>query len=212
MRNIEIRLEQREDYRAVEELTREAFWNLYTPGCDEHLLIHNLRKSPAFLPELSFVALLDGRLAAHIAYTKSRVVDRLNNTHDTITFGPLSVLPVLQRQGLGSALVEYSMAAARKLGHSAVIIYGSPDYYSRFGFKSGKAFGISRPDGKFPRALQVLELREGALGGIEGRFYESPDSEVDPKEAERFEETFPYKEKLVTDTQREFQIISNSFE
>jgi predicted N-acetyltransferase YhbS len=52
---ISLRLEEEKDYRIVEELTREAFWNLYIPGYDEHLLVHNLRKSKEYVKNLDFV-------------------------------------------------------------------------------------------------------------------------------------------------------------
>lgn len=57
-----IRLEKPEDYRTVEELTREAFWNVYVPGCTEHFMIHNLRNHKEFIKELDLVAELDVKL------------------------------------------------------------------------------------------------------------------------------------------------------
>ena len=58
--NMTIRREERKDYRAVESLTRQAFWNLYVPGCVEHYLVHLLRRHRDFVPELDFVLELDG--------------------------------------------------------------------------------------------------------------------------------------------------------
>ena len=57
--NIPIRQEQPQDYDTVEQITREAFWNLYRPGCEEHLIVHKLRKHPDFIPELAFVIELE---------------------------------------------------------------------------------------------------------------------------------------------------------
>ena len=93
--NIQIRLETPADYRAVEELTREAFWAFWEPNrtiCDEHLLVHWLRFTPSFVPELDFVAETDGKIVGHIIYSKSKVIDETGKEYETLTFGPLSVL------------------------------------------------------------------------------------------------------------------------
>ena len=209
--NIEIRLEQERDYRIVEELTKEAFWNLYQPGGDEHYLLHQMRKSADFIPELDCVALKDGVIVGHIAYSRSYIVDESNNQHETITFGPLSVLPQWQNQGVGSALIEYTRKIAREKGDQAIIIFGYPDYYKRFGFKSAKEYGISDPDGKFPVAHLVLELYEGALTGISGQFFASEAFNIDAKAAEVFDLSFPQKEKLVLPSQELFEKTNSTF-
>ncbi|MFW6253539.1 MAG: GNAT family N-acetyltransferase [Chitinivibrionales bacterium] len=124
--NIDIRNERHEDHRAVEELTREAFWNLYVPGCDEHYLVHIMRNHPDFIPTLDFVAVLDDKIVGNIMYTKSYVIDRDNNRLETITFGPVSVLPEYQRKGIGSALIRHSSDIAHQNGFKAIIIEGHP--------------------------------------------------------------------------------------
>jgi putative acetyltransferase len=98
--NIAIRHETEQDYRAVEELTREAFWNLYVQGCDEHYLVHQMRDHTDFLSALAFVATVDDRIVGNIMYMKSCVVDESNHRLETVTFGPISVLP----PGKGRAL------------------------------------------------------------------------------------------------------------
>ena len=203
--NIKIRLEQESDYRTVEELTREAFWNLHAMGCDEHLLVHKLRTCAAFIPGLSFVALKDGRIVGHIIYSLAKITDETGADHQVISFGPLSVLPALQNQGIGKALVEHSIKAAADMGCRAILIYGYPAYYSRFGFEEAKTFGIRTGEGKFMKALMALPLVDGALNGISGRFFEDPVFHIDPAETEAFDQTFPYKRKFVTDSQRAFQ-------
>lgn len=97
--DLTIRKENINDYRVVEELTREAFWNLNVPGCDEHYLVHILRNHPDFISEMDFVAEADNRIVGNIMYTRSYVVDENSNRLDTLTFGPLTVLPGYQRQG-----------------------------------------------------------------------------------------------------------------
>lgn len=203
-RNITIRLEQEADYRAVEELTREAFWNLHVPGCDEHFLVHLLREHEDFIPELDFVAVIDGRLAGNIMYSRSKVISPGGLEHQVLTFGPLSVLPEFQRQGVGSALVGHSVDAARAIGYEAVLIYGDPEYYSRFGFRPAEAFSITTAEGSFHPALQALELTADALAGITGRFCESPVYHMDAGEAAAFDASFAPKAKFVTESQLRF--------
>ena len=195
---IKIRLEQEGDHRIVEELTREAFWNLYQPGADEHFIIHNLRKSPDFIKELCFVALIDDKIVGNIAYTLSCIKDDSNQDHKVITFGPLSVLPSYHSKGVGSALVNYSLQKAADMGFKAVFIYGWPSYYKRFGFQNAKMFNISGSDGSFPKGLLVKELYEKALSGISGKFYESKAFVLDKEEFEKFEKTFSFKKKFST--------------
>ena len=207
-----IRNERLEDHFTVENLTREAFWNLHVPGCDEHFLVRKLRDSEDFLPELNFVAEADGRIVGNIMFSRSRVVGRDNQSFETVTFGPVSVLPEYQRQGVGRALIERGLESAWASGHRAAIIFGSPAYYARFGFRSGKEYDIRTSDGKYAAALQALELFPGALKGVCGRFLESEAFEMDPKEAEEFDKLFAHKEKRVLPSQAEFIKIASLVE
>lgn len=193
--NITIRLETPADYRAVEELTREAFWGCMDhPTCDgEHLLVHKLRSSPAFVPELDFVAETEGQLVGSVVYSRSKVVAGDGRETKVLTFGPLSVLPAYKRMGIGSALLHHSIDRAKELGYRAVIIYGHPDYYPRFGFRRAGEYGITNPQGASFDALMALELYDRALDGISGKFYEDKVFEVTPKEIEEFDKGFPPK-------------------
>lgn len=211
MENFIIRLEEKKDYRAVEEATREAFWNLYVPGCDEHYLVHIMRSSPDFIRELGFVAELNGRIVGSIFFIRSYIIDEAGARYDTITFGPVSVLPELHNQGIGSALINHAKEAAAKLGHRAILIHGYPGYYKRLGFRSAKEFGISNPDGKYPLAHQVLELYDGALNGISGRAYESEVYQFDGTAVPEFDAGFPPKKKEVTPSQKLFEETASTF-
>lgn len=193
---IEIRLEQPKDYFAVECLVRNAFWDLMSPGCDEHLLAHKMRSSPLFVPQLDFIAEIDGKIVGNILYTGSWVEDGGGNRHEVLTFGPLSVLPEYQRQGIGSALLRRSLAEARSLGYRAVLIFGHPEYYPCFGFQEASAYSITTADGKNFAAFMALELYEGALNGISGRCFLDPVYEqLSPEEVEAFDKRFPPREK-----------------
>jgi predicted N-acetyltransferase YhbS len=85
--NISLRLENKRDYRLVENLTREAFWDLYHPGCLEHFILHKLRGSSDFIPELDYVALADNVIAGNIIYSKASVIDDSGNKNQVITSG-----------------------------------------------------------------------------------------------------------------------------
>lgn len=115
--------------------------------------------------------------------------------------GPICVIPSYQRKGIGSMLMNYSIEKARQLGYKAVIIYGNPKYYHRFGFKDAGEYGIKTSAGDNFDVFMALELVHGGLNGILGRFYEDEVFQVDKEELEVFEKQFPYKEKQVTDTQ-----------
>ena len=101
MDNITIRLETENDYRAVEELTRNSFWNVYKPGADEHYYVHTMRNHPDFIPDLAFVLEKDGAIIGNIMYTKARLEDESGKRKEIVSFGPLCVAPEYQRLKLG---------------------------------------------------------------------------------------------------------------
>ena len=204
-----IRKENKNDYRIVEELTRNAFWSIHHPGCEEHYVLHNLRNSPDFIPELTFVAQKEGEIAGHIAYSRGTIKDKRGAKKEVISFGPISVLPAYQKKGIGSALIIHTTNLARNLGYSAVCIYGDPRYYSRFGFKCAEKYEIKTADDKFAVALQVLELKPGALRNVAGKFIESTAFEVDDDKFAEFDGKFPHKEKAEMDSQRDFRILAS---
>ena len=142
--NMSIRVEEERDYRSVEELTRETFWNLYVPGCDEHYLAHVMRKHADFIPELDFVVVHDNKIIGNIMFAKSQVVDAHDSSHTlpTITFGPVSVLPQFQKQGIGSALITHSIAQAKAYNYPAIIIQGHPHNYCKHGFRNGRTGSV----------------------------------------------------------------------
>ncbi|MDD4494766.1 MAG: N-acetyltransferase [Eubacteriales bacterium] len=127
--NLTIRPESPADYRIVEELTREAFWKNTDRGVtiDEHLLVHKLRKSHIFVPDLDYVAETDGRIIGNVMYSKSKIVAEGKQDYEVLTFGPLSVLPEYQNQGVGKALMQFTITEAKKLGYTAIVFCGEPD-------------------------------------------------------------------------------------
>ena len=121
IRPIEVR-----DYPEVITLTREAFWNLHTPGCNEHFLVDKMKNHPNLVPELCFVAEMNDRIVGNIMYTRSKVVASDKTIIDTLTFGPLSVLPSMQRKGIGSRLVKHTLSLIDREKFPAIIIFGNP--------------------------------------------------------------------------------------
>ncbi len=207
--DVTIRNEIEADYSIVEGLVRAAFWNLYVPGCSEHLAMHNLRRSGDFIPELDFVAEKEGQIVGQIAYSRGLIRDSEGSEKKVISFGPVSVLPALQRRGIGTALIVHSVNLARNLGYPAICIYGDPRYYSRFGFRCGEKYEIKTADDKFAVALLVLELKHGVLNNMAGRFIESAAFEVDANELAKYDAAFPRWEKAETESQREFTLLAS---
>lgn len=205
-----IRNEKESDQREVETLIREAFWNLNVPGCDEHYLAHILRGHKDFIPELDFVAELDGRIIGNVMYTKSHLKDETGNDKEILTFGPLAVLPGYQRMGVGKALLERSFDITRNMGYDVIVIFGSPANYIARGFKSCKKYNICLEGDIFPTAMLVKELIEGALDGKKMIFSESNAFNIDRSEAKKFDSLFPEKEKEYRTSQEEFYIYSHS--
>ena len=208
--NITLRPEAEQDHRTVEELTREAFWNVHLPGCEEHLLVRHLRNAAEFVQALDFVAICDNVITGNIMYAESKIIDS-NTAHTVLTFGPVSVLPQYQNRGIGTALIEHTQKLAAGLGYRAIIIYGDPEYYKRFGFRASKEFRITNGEGKYPAALLALELYPGALADIQGKFDEGKAYHIDPQELEEFEKGFAKKEKLAAKSQERFAVLSQSY-
>lgn len=204
-----MRKEKKGDYRNVEQLVREAFWNLYVPGCNEHYVLHNLRNSSDFIPVLDFVAETEGQIVGQIAYTRGIIESKHGNQTEVISFGPISVLPALQKRGIGSALIAHTINLARAIGYLAICIYGDPRYYSRFGFRCAERYEIKTADDKFAVALQALELKKSVLSNISGKFIESAAFVVDETKFAQYDTAFPVKEKRETDSQREFRLLAS---
>lgn len=203
--NMVIRQEQESDYKNVELLLREAFWNLYFPGCDEHYTAHLIRQHQDFIPELSMIIEIDNQLAGVIFYTRSYVVDKEGRQFPTITFGPVAIHPTFQGQGLGRKLIMFSIAKAKELKFEMIIIMGYPYHYKPYGFEGTKKFDISLPDGKFYTGVMALPLQED-YQHLKGTLYTSPVFEsITPEGLEQFDKQFPFKEKLTTPSQINFE-------
>jgi putative acetyltransferase len=205
-----IRLEQPSDYRAVEDITKKAFWNVHAPGCNEHYLVHVMREHEDFIRELDFVLEVEGEIIGNIMYTRSWLLDEAGEALDIVTFGPVSVVPKYQRKGYGSILINHSVAKAVEMGHAAIVIYGNPSNYVKFGFKSCRKYQVTNEQHEYPTAMLVKELKEGILGEKKWVYKESAAYNVGDAETEAFDRQFEPMEKKWAASQEEFYILANS--
>ena len=200
--NIIIRLEKKEEYRKVENMVRESFWNVYRPGCLEHYVLHQLRKDSSFVPELDFVMFLkndkEDKLIGQNIFMKTNIEADDGTKIPIMTMGPICITPELKRQGYGKILLDYSLDKATELGCGAVCFEGNIDFYGKSGFRSASEFGIryhGLPEGEDASFFLCKELIPGYLNDVTGEYTTPTGYFVDEKEAEKFDKTFPYKEK-----------------
>lgn len=194
---IKIRLEEEKDYRIVEEVTKEAFSyperieSSKIGCCLEHYMVHSLRKKDG-INELSFVAEINGEIVGHIIYSKAYILQPNDIKVDVLNFGPLSVKPAYQKQGIGTALMNHSIECAKGLGYGAILFFGRPEYYPRFGFVDAKEFKITDCEGYNSPAFMAMELKKDYLKDINGKFYESPiyNDDLNREQAKAFNEQF----------------------
>ena len=201
--NIVIRIEKKEEYREVENLVRESFWNVYRPGCLEHYVLNQLRNDPAFVPELDFVMCLstqeNERLIGQNIFMRTNVKADDGRDIPIMTMGPICITPELKRKGYGKILLDYSLEKAKEQGCGAVCFEGNIDFYEKSGFTYASNFGIryhGLPEGEDASFFLCKELIPGYLDGITGEYATPQGYFVDEAEVERFDKEFPVKEKL----------------
>ncbi|MCQ2454527.1 MAG: N-acetyltransferase [Clostridia bacterium] len=201
-KNIKIRLEKPEDYREVENLVRESFWNVYRPGCLEHYVLRHLRNDPDFVPELDFVMEKDGRIIGQNVFVRAKIDADNGKSIPVMTMGPICISPELKRQGLGKMLLDFSLEKAKEYGCKAVCFEGNILFYGKSGFDFASKFGIryhGLGEGEDSSFFLLKELCEGYLNGISGE-YATPKGYFvafqNPDDFENYDKTFPKKEKL----------------
>ena len=195
---ITFRLEQKEDYAAVEHLVRESFWNVYRPGCSEHYVLHVLRNDPAFIPALDFVMELDGRLIGQNIFMKTVIDGDDGREIPVLTMGPICVTPELKRQGYGKKLLDYSLEQAAAMGFGAVLFEGNIGFYGHSGFTYAREFGIryhDLPEGADDSFFLCKELIPGYLAGVTGVYQTPAGYYVDDADVEEVDKAFPPKVK-----------------
>ena len=213
MSNYIIRLEEQKDYRDVENLVRESFWNVYRPGCSEHYVIHVLRDDPAFVPELDFVMRLsvqendpgdhsvaeqDGMLIGQNMFMKTVIEADDGREIPVLTMGPIGITPELKRKGYGKKLLDYCLEKATEMGFGAVLFEGNIGFYSHCGFDYASKFGIryhDLPEDADSSFFLCRELIPGYLDDVTGVYQTPQGYYVKDEDVEEFDKQFPPKEK-----------------
>ena len=197
--NFSIRLEQTADHRAVEELVRESFWNVYRPGCSEHYVIHVLRDDPAFVKALDFVMEQNGRLIGQNMFMKTVIEADDGGRVPVLTMGPICIAPDLKRRGYGKKLLDHSLEKAAAMDFGAVLFEGNIGFYGKSGFGYARDFGIRYHDLP-PEAddsfFLCKELIPGYLSGVTGVYQTPQGYYVDDADVAAFDAGFPPKKKL----------------
>ena len=194
-----IRLEKKAEHRAVENLVREAFWNVYRPGCSEHYVIHVLRGDPAFVKELDFVMEKDGELIGQNMFMRTVIEADDGRGIPVLTMGPICITPERKRQGYGKRLLDCSLEKAAAMGFGAVLFEGNIGFYGKSGFDYARKFGIryhDLPEGADDSFFLCKELIPGYLDDVTGVYQTPRGYYVDDADVEAFDKAFPPKEKL----------------
>ena len=202
MNNYSIRVEEERDYSTVESLVRQAFWNVYRPGCTEHYVLHHLRNCPDFISELAFVMEADGKIIGQNVFVKAQITKSNGTAFPILTMGPICIANEYKRKGYGKILLDYSLEKAKALGYGAVCFEGNIDFYGKSGFDVASKFGIKYhglPEGMAADFFLCKELKSGYLDGITG-VYATPEpyfvAEENPEDFEKFEREFNLKNPL----------------
>ena len=202
MNNYSIRVEEERDYSTVESLVRQAFWNVYRPGCTEHYVLHHLRNCPDFISELAFVMEADGKIIGQNVFVKAQITKSNGTAFPILTMGPICIANEYKRKGYGKILLDYSLEKAKALGYGAVCFEGNIDFYGKSGFDFASKFGIKYhglPEGMAADFFLCKELQAGYLDVITG-VYATPAAyfvaEENPEDFEKFEREFNLKNPL----------------
>jgi predicted N-acetyltransferase YhbS len=197
--NYTIRRERTEEYREVEHLVREAFWNVYRPGALEHYVLNQLRNDAAFVSELDFVMEKDGKIIGQNMFMRAVIKADDGRDIPIMTMGPICIAKEYQQQGYGKQLLDYSLEQAKQLGCGALCFEGNINFYGKSGFTFARTFGIryhDLPEGADDSFFLCKELIPGYLDGITGEYTPPQGYFVDEAEAEQFDQEFPPKAKL----------------
>ncbi len=211
--DMNIRLEKPQDYREVEHLTREAFWNVYRPGCTEHYVLNQYRANPDFIPELDFVmerrvgdgtsGMENGLIIGHVMFSKAEIMLDDGTPFPSWTFGPISIRPEYKRKGYGLKLLKYALEKAREMGIGLLQMEGNIEFYKHAGFDLASKMKIhyhaESRESEVPYFL-AQELIPGYWGDREGTYCPPKGyfvADENPEAFEAYEATFAQKEKTL---------------
>ena len=196
--DIIIRSEKKEEYREVENLIREAFWNIYRPGCSEHYVMHIIRDDPAFVKELDLVMEWNGTLIGQNIFARTVIEADDGRVIPVLMMGPICITPELKRHGYGKLLLDESLRRAAALGYGAVLFEGNIAFYGKCGFDYARNFGIryhDLPEGADDSFFLCRELIPGYLKDVTGVYQTPQVYYVSDADVEEFDKDFPTKVK-----------------
>ncbi len=215
-----IRLEEEKDHIKVENIVRDAFWNVYRPGAYEHYIVHNLRKDSSFIKDLAYVIEENDEIIGHINYSNGRLNLYRKNRYGVdikvreesgkaTVLGPIAIDSKYQSNGYGSKLIRHTLNLAEEMGIPFVFVIGDENYYSRFGFESASKYniyleGTDTEDENPFFMIRILNGNENIIKNLDfdkGIFYNPKVFDVDEKMVDEFDKNFEYKEKKVLEGQ-----------
>jgi putative acetyltransferase len=161
--DIKLRQENSDDFKEVYELNSLAFEQE-----NEAKLVDLLRKSDAFVPELSLVATLDNKIVGHILFTKIQIIDNDQNVYNSLALAPLAVKPEFQKKGIGGQLIRTGLEKSRRLNFNSVIVSGHEHYYPKFGFVPTGKWKIKAPFDVSANVFMGIELVVDGLKNVSG--------------------------------------------
>ncbi|MBS7255950.1 GNAT family N-acetyltransferase [Flavobacterium branchiicola] len=164
---IKLRQENKEDYKSVFQLIEKAFEKEEYSDHREQFLVERLRDSNAFIPELSIIAEVEGKIVGHILFTKLEIKNQ-SQSFQSLALAPVSVLPEFQGKGIGSKLILHGHDVAKKLGYKSVILLGHQDYYPRFGYELCEKHDIKMPFEVPAENCMVIALIKDGLKDVRG--------------------------------------------
>ena len=218
--NETIRLEEEKDYLKVENLVRDAFWNVYRPGAWEHYIVHNLRKDSSFIKDLAYIIEENDEIIGHINYSKGKLnlfkknrygvdIKLSDGSGKATVLGPIAIDSKYQRKGYGSKLIRHTLKLAEGMNIPFVFVIGDENYYSRFGFESASKYnlyleGTDTEDENPFFMIKILNGNENIIKNLDydkGIFTNPEVFDVDEKYVDEFDKNFEYKEKKVLEGQ-----------
>lgn len=160
---ITIRQENASDRDEVYNVVKSSFENEAFSDHDEHNLVNRLRKSTAFIPQLSLVAECENKIVGYILFTEIKVGDAC-----LLALAPVSVLPEMQGKGIGKQLIIEGHKMASQLGYKGCVVLGHDKYYPKFGYKCASHYHIEAPFEVPDECFMAIEFEEGSLSGVQG--------------------------------------------
>ncbi|MGG4442875.1 GNAT family N-acetyltransferase [Brevibacillus fortis] len=167
--DMRVRIEQADDYSVTEQVVKSAFANAEFSDHKEHELVSRIRKSDAFIPALSLVAMDEENqeIVGHILLSKINIRNDYQSV-ESLALAPVSVLPDYQSKGIGKKLILEALQKAKELGYQSVVVLGHPQYYPKFGFQKASQWGIKAPFEVPDEVFMAMELHENALENVSG--------------------------------------------